>query len=179
MDLTQDEASSRLSQHRLVFVVLLLTTLSAISVLVAKTLYGIFVQPEMPAQVVRLFAPLAAASGWPVASFLWSVAPDADVNDGLAFVVSPYVWVMMVLAFFTINERGLIQRLSAALRQVRIAPQTNTNRVGNVQAGGSVTINQVIHEKPSEKPLMRLVLTTVVSGVVTGVFALIKAWVGL
>jgi len=179
MDLTPDEASSRLSQHRFLFVVLLLTTLSAISVLVAKTLFGIFVQPDMPYAIVRLFAPMAVVSGWPVASILWSLAPDADVNDGLAFVLSPYVWVMMVLAFFTINERGLIQRLYAALRQVRIVPQSNANHVGNVQAGGNVTINQAIHEKASEKPMMRLLLTTVVSGVVTGVFTLIKAWLGL
>src|ERR1700754_3233531 len=177
MDLTQDEASSSLSQRRLVFVVLLLTTLSVISVLVAKNLSGIFVQPEMPAQVMRLFAPLAAIGGWAVALFLWSVAPDAEVNDSLAFVLSPCVWVMMVLAFFTIHERGLIQRLFAALRQVRFVPRSQTNRIGNVQAGGSVTINQAIHEKDSEKPLTRLVLTTVVSGVVTGIFAVIKAWV--
>lgn len=179
MDLTHEEAVSRLGQHRAVFAVLLLAALSMWLALAAKTLVGIFVQPGMPTHIARLFAPLEAVSGWPVASYLWSLAPEAEVHDGLAYVLSPYVWVMMVLAFFTIKERGLIRRLSAALRQVRIVPQSNTNRIGNVQAGGNVTINQTIYEKPSEKPLIRLVLPAVVSAVVTGVFTLVQAWLGL
>jgi hypothetical protein len=177
VDLSPNEAARRIKQHWVVFTLLLTVTLSMMVVLAARTLVDIFFDSELPGVVLRLFVPLEQVAQMPVFSHLWALAPAAVATDPAPYLLSPYVFSMMVLAFFTIRERSILVTLGRAMREIRIVP-FGGDRIGNVSAGGNLTINQCVADKPSQRPLMSLVLPALVSGIVSGLFKLLQTQLG-
>lgn len=179
MELTLDEARARRFQHRIILAVLFALAFSMWMVLAAKSAVDLFLGPHTPGPVARLLRALQDASSLPVVAFLWPLAPDVDGQDPAVYLLSPYVWVAMVLTGFAIWQRTLINRLSGAIDPVRIVANGPANHIGNVWADGNVSIVQGIHDKPAERPLATVLLTTLVSGITSDVFALIQASMGL
>lgn len=157
--MTFNQGRARVAAYALLVWVLLLGSASILLMAVAKGVYSSVVASNCSATqlICRLLQNLIAlaVSNVFLLSWIWGWLPDTNFESWYWALVGPAglcAAFFFGFAFFLNNSRNeLWSALKEAKRRARVDsfnPQSNTQSVGSIQAGGHVNVEQTINSNP-------------------------------
>ncbi|URX62086.1 hypothetical protein KR767_18880 [Luteibacter anthropi] len=89
-----------------------------------------------------------------------------------AFVLSPMVWITIILCITARRHLNIVTRM----RRAGHGPAIHGNHIGNIHAAGNVHIHQTVVQKPIERAGSGAVMAALLSALAAIICELIKAW---